>query len=33
MTPKVINYCWFGKNEKTKIVKDCIESWDKIFQN
>ncbi|WP_254262775.1 capsular polysaccharide synthesis protein, partial [Lactobacillus helveticus] len=30
MIPKVINYCWFGKNEKPKIVQDCIESWKKF---
>lgn len=30
MTPKVINYCWFGKNKKPKIVQDCIESWKKF---
>ena len=29
MIPKVINYCWFGKNEKPQIVKECIESWKK----
>ncbi|MEN8076852.1 glycosyltransferase [Clostridioides difficile] len=27
--PKIIHYCWFGKNEKPKIVKLCIESWKK----
>lgn len=25
--PKKIHYCWFGKGEKPKIVKMCIESW------
>jgi hypothetical protein len=28
--PKKIHYCWFGKNDKPKIVKKCIESW---FEN
>lgn len=30
MIPKVIHYCWFGKNEKSKAVLDCIESWKKF---
>ena len=25
--PKIIHYCWFGKKEKPKIVKKCINSW------
>lgn len=25
--PKIIHYCWFGKNEKPDIVKKCIDSW------
>lgn len=29
MIPKVINYCWFGKNKKPKSVIKCIESWKK----
>ncbi len=24
---KTINYCWFGRGEKPKLVKKCIESW------
>ena len=27
MIPKKIHYCWFGKNEKSKLTKRCIESW------
>ncbi len=27
MIPKKIHYCWFGKNEKTKSMQKCIESW------
>lgn len=27
MIPKVINYCWFGRNPKPEIVLRCIESW------
>lgn len=29
MIPKVIHYCWFGRNQKTKAMLDCIESWKK----
>lgn len=27
--PKVIHYCWFGGNQKSKLVEDCIASWRK----
>ena len=27
--PKIIHYCWFGKNPKSEIIKKCIESWKK----
>lgn len=27
MIPKVIHYCWFGRNPKSKIVQRCMESW------
>lgn len=27
MIPKVIHYCWFGGNEKSNLIKSCIESW------
>lgn len=29
MIPKVIHYCWFGKNPLPGDVKKCIESWKK----
>lgn len=29
MIPKKIHYCWFGRNEKTKTMLKCIESWKK----
>ena len=29
MIPKVIHYCWFGRNEKSRAVLDCMESWKK----
>lgn len=25
--PKIVHYCWFGNNEKPKIVQKCIASW------
>lgn len=28
MIPKIIHYCWFGKNKKPKLVRDCIKSWE-----
>lgn len=27
MIPKIIHYCWFGKNEKPNLIKLCIDSW------
>ena len=29
MIPKIIHYCWFGKQPKPEIVLKCIESWKK----
>ncbi len=29
--PKIIHYCWFGRGEKPKIVKACIESWKAVM--
>lgn len=31
--PKVIHYCWFGKSEKPKLAKKCIDSWKKYGQD
>lgn len=25
--PKIIHYCWFGNNTKSKTILKCIESW------
>lgn len=25
--PKVIHYCWFGKNAKSDLILKCIQSW------
>ena len=30
MIPKIIHYCWFGRCEKPKLAKKCIESWKKF---
>lgn len=27
--PKIIHYCWFGKNPMPDLVKNCIKSWKK----
>lgn len=29
MIPKIIHYCWFGKNPKPALALKCIESWKK----
>lgn len=29
MIPKIIHYCWFGKNPLPKLAKKCIRSWKK----
>ena len=31
MIPKIIHYCWFGRNEKSQLLLDCLESWKKWF--
>lgn len=31
MIPKIIHYCWFGGNDKPKMVIDCINSWKKFM--
>lgn len=31
MIPKRIHYCWFGKGEKSKLAKKCINSWKKYL--
>ena len=28
--PKKIHYCWFGKGNKSDLIKKCIKSWDKL---
>ena len=31
MIPKIIHYCWFGRNPKPDIVSKCLESWKKYM--
>lgn len=31
MIPKIIHYCWFGKQKKSKLIIDCIASWKKFM--
>lgn len=31
MIPKVIHYCWFGKNPLPPLALKCIASWKKFF--
>ena len=33
MIPKIINYCWFGKNPQSDFVKRCIDSWKEQCPN
>lgn len=29
MIPKIIHYCWFGRNPKPRLAERCIASWKK----
>ena len=29
--PKIIHYCWFGKNPQPELMKKCIKSWKKYL--
>lgn len=31
MIPRIIHYCWFGRNPLPKSAQKCIESWKKYF--
>ena len=31
MIPKVIHYCWFGRNPLSELAKKCIASWRKYL--
>lgn len=28
--PKIIHFCWFGKGEKSILIKKCMNSWKNI---
>lgn len=30
MIPKIIHYCWFGRNPLPDLAKKCIQSWKKF---
>ena len=31
MIPKIIHYCWFGRNPLPELAQKCIESWKKYL--
>ena len=31
MIPKIIHYCWFGRNPMPEFAQDCIDSWHKYM--
>lgn len=31
MIPKVLHYCWFGKQKKPLLINSCIQSWKKFL--
>lgn len=31
MIPKIIHYCWYGHNPKSKLILHCINSWKEYF--
>ena len=31
MIPKVVHYCWFGRNPLPESAVKCIESWRKYM--
>ncbi|WP_373174013.1 glycosyltransferase family 32 protein [Bacteroides finegoldii] len=33
MIPKIIHYCWFGRNTLPSSAQKCIASWKKYFPN
>lgn len=30
MIPKIIHYCWFGRNPKPALAEKCIQSWKRF---
>ena len=33
MIPKIIHYCWFGRNPKPKLAEKCMGSWKKYCKD
>ena len=29
--PKIIHYCWFGGNEKSEFIKECMKTWKEFL--
>ncbi len=29
--PKIIHYCWFGRNPEPELMKKCLDSWQKYL--
>ncbi|MBR7179880.1 MAG: glycosyl transferase [Oscillospiraceae bacterium] len=30
MIPRIIHYCWFGRNPKPKLAEKCFNSWERF---
>ncbi|MDH0032427.1 MULTISPECIES: glycosyltransferase [unclassified Acinetobacter] len=31
MIPKIVHYCWFGGNEMSPLIQECIKSWHRYL--
>lgn len=31
MIPKIVHFCWFGRNQYDSLVKRCIDSWNRLI--
>lgn len=31
LTPKTIHYCWFGRGKYSRLIEQCMESWQKFL--
>lgn len=32
MIPKIVHTCWFGRGEKSELLRGCEKSWDKLLR-
>lgn len=30
MIPRIVHYCWFGRNPKNYIAQQCVKSFNKL---